>query len=159
MLGFDVQAHKFINAYAAFLKRQGKLPIPGKILIPILCPMLVDDAQADDSASHLQVGLTPSRPAPPRRCLPRTSTGSTSVPPRSPATSTCARPLVLAVSARFTALPRTVEAAPRTTLTPPAASTARSCSRLRRLASWSRMRRREAAASPRPASVTWTVSF
>lgn len=24
------QAHKFINAYAAFLKRQGKLPIPGK---------------------------------------------------------------------------------------------------------------------------------
>lgn len=25
----DVQADKFINAYAAFLKRQGKLPIPG----------------------------------------------------------------------------------------------------------------------------------
>ncbi|KUI61100.1 40S ribosomal protein S19 [Cytospora mali] len=25
----DVDAHKFINAYAAFLKRQGKLPIPG----------------------------------------------------------------------------------------------------------------------------------
>jgi ribosomal protein S19E (S16A) len=24
-----VQAQKFINAYAAFLKRQGKLPIPG----------------------------------------------------------------------------------------------------------------------------------
>lgn len=26
---FDLQSHKFINAYAAFLKRQGKLPIPG----------------------------------------------------------------------------------------------------------------------------------
>lgn len=25
----DVPADKFINAYAAFLKRQGKLPIPG----------------------------------------------------------------------------------------------------------------------------------
>ena len=25
----DVQADKFIEAYAAFLKRQGKLPIPG----------------------------------------------------------------------------------------------------------------------------------
>ncbi|KAK7717682.1 Protein component of the small (40S) ribosomal subunit [Diaporthe eres] len=25
----DVDSHKFINAYAAFLKRQGKLPIPG----------------------------------------------------------------------------------------------------------------------------------
>ena len=25
----DVEADKFINAYAAFLKRQGKLPIPG----------------------------------------------------------------------------------------------------------------------------------
>ncbi|KAG8412048.1 Protein component of the small (40S) ribosomal subunit [Metarhizium acridum] len=25
----DVDAQKFINAYAAFLKRQGKLPIPG----------------------------------------------------------------------------------------------------------------------------------
>jgi hypothetical protein len=25
----DVQADKFINSYAAFLKRQGKLPIPG----------------------------------------------------------------------------------------------------------------------------------
>ncbi|KZF24505.1 40S ribosomal protein S19 [Xylona heveae TC161] len=25
----DVQANKFIDAYAAFLKRQGKLPIPG----------------------------------------------------------------------------------------------------------------------------------
>ncbi|KAL2123810.1 hypothetical protein VTJ04DRAFT_175 [Mycothermus thermophilus] len=25
----DVDAHKFINAYAAFLKRQGKLPVPG----------------------------------------------------------------------------------------------------------------------------------
>lgn len=25
----DLQSHKFINAYAAFLKRQGKLPIPG----------------------------------------------------------------------------------------------------------------------------------
>ena len=25
----DVQADKFIDAYAAFLKRQGKLPIPG----------------------------------------------------------------------------------------------------------------------------------
>ncbi|KAF2458448.1 40S ribosomal protein S19 [Lineolata rhizophorae] len=25
----DVEAHKFINAYADFLKRQGKLPIPG----------------------------------------------------------------------------------------------------------------------------------
>jgi len=25
----DVEAHKFIDAYAAFLKRQGKLPIPG----------------------------------------------------------------------------------------------------------------------------------
>ncbi|KAL6702801.1 Protein component of the small (40S) ribosomal subunit [Coniothyrium glycines] len=25
----DVEAQKFINAYAAFLKRQGKLPIPG----------------------------------------------------------------------------------------------------------------------------------
>ncbi|KAK2605674.1 hypothetical protein N8I77_008496 [Diaporthe amygdali] len=26
---FDLQSHKFINAYAAFLKRQGKLAIPG----------------------------------------------------------------------------------------------------------------------------------
>ncbi|RKU44148.1 40S ribosomal protein S19 [Coniochaeta pulveracea] len=25
----DVDSHKFINAYAAFLKRQGKLPVPG----------------------------------------------------------------------------------------------------------------------------------
>ncbi|KAK1769037.1 putative 40S ribosomal protein S19 [Phialemonium atrogriseum] len=25
----DVDSHKFINAYAAFLKRQGKLPLPG----------------------------------------------------------------------------------------------------------------------------------
>ncbi|KAI7788091.1 40s ribosomal protein s19 [Diaporthe eres] len=25
----DVDSHKFINAYAAFLKRQGKMPIPG----------------------------------------------------------------------------------------------------------------------------------
>jgi len=25
----DVQADKFIDAYAAFLKRQGRLPIPG----------------------------------------------------------------------------------------------------------------------------------
>ena len=25
----QLQAHKFIEAYAAFLKRQGKLPIPG----------------------------------------------------------------------------------------------------------------------------------
>lgn len=25
-----IQAQKFINAYSAFLKRQGKLPIPGK---------------------------------------------------------------------------------------------------------------------------------
>lgn len=29
MVFFDLQSHKFINAYAAFLKRQGKLPIPG----------------------------------------------------------------------------------------------------------------------------------
>lgn len=28
----DLQSHKFINAYAAFLKRQGKLPIPGMLL-------------------------------------------------------------------------------------------------------------------------------
>lgn len=25
----DVDAHKFVSAYAAFLKRQGKLPVPG----------------------------------------------------------------------------------------------------------------------------------
>jgi small subunit ribosomal protein S19e len=30
----DVDAQKFINAYAAFLKRQGKLPIPGMSLQP-----------------------------------------------------------------------------------------------------------------------------
>lgn len=29
VFSFDLQSHKFINAYAAFLKRQGKLPIPG----------------------------------------------------------------------------------------------------------------------------------
>ena len=28
-----VQAQKFITSYAAFLKRQGKLPIPGKFLV------------------------------------------------------------------------------------------------------------------------------
>lgn len=27
----DVDAQKFIEAYAAFLKRQGKLPIPGML--------------------------------------------------------------------------------------------------------------------------------
>ena len=25
----SLQSHKFINAYAGFLKRQGKLPVPG----------------------------------------------------------------------------------------------------------------------------------
>lgn len=29
VFSLDLQSHKFINAYAAFLKRQGKLPIPG----------------------------------------------------------------------------------------------------------------------------------
>jgi len=26
-----LKAHKFVAAYAAFLKRQGKLPVPGKL--------------------------------------------------------------------------------------------------------------------------------
>jgi hypothetical protein len=32
----DVDAQKFINAYAAFLKRQGKLPVPGMFIQPRL---------------------------------------------------------------------------------------------------------------------------
>lgn len=32
-MGLCDQAQKFINAYAAFLKRQGKLPIPGACLV------------------------------------------------------------------------------------------------------------------------------
>jgi hypothetical protein len=27
----DVDAQKFVEAYAAFLKRQGKLPVPGRL--------------------------------------------------------------------------------------------------------------------------------
>lgn len=34
MTDADFQAQKFINAYSAFLKRQGKLPIPG-LLKPV----------------------------------------------------------------------------------------------------------------------------
>lgn len=30
-MGVCLQAQKFINAYSAFLKRQGKLPIPGML--------------------------------------------------------------------------------------------------------------------------------
>lgn len=33
-MGLACQAQKFINAYAAFLKRQGKLPIPGTSAAP-----------------------------------------------------------------------------------------------------------------------------
>jgi len=28
-MGVFIKAHKFVAAYAAFLKRQGKLPVPG----------------------------------------------------------------------------------------------------------------------------------
>jgi hypothetical protein len=30
-----LKAHKFVAAYAAFLKRQGKLPVPGKLTVPL----------------------------------------------------------------------------------------------------------------------------
>lgn len=33
MLTVLKQAQKFINAYSAFLKRQGKLPIPGTLIV------------------------------------------------------------------------------------------------------------------------------
>ena len=39
------QSHKFINAYAAFLKRQGKLPVPGESNQPLMDPAI----------SHLRV--------------------------------------------------------------------------------------------------------
>lgn len=36
---FVIQPHKFTNAYAAFLKRQGKLPVPGMLLeFPLRTP-------------------------------------------------------------------------------------------------------------------------
>lgn len=146
---FLCQAQKFITAYAAFLKRQGKLPIPGMYFAPV--------QHNDVPANTAQVGLIPSRLVLPASSLPRTLTGSTSAPPLSPATSTSARPLVSAVSARSTVPPRTAVLPPATTSMPPAPSTARSSRPSRRLVSSSRMRRRAAAASPRPVSVIWTV--
>jgi len=105
-----------------------------------------------------QVGLTPSRPAQPRSSPLNQSTGSTSAPPRSPATSTCAKPSVSAVSAKSTAAHATADPAHPTTSMPLVPSTARSCKRLRRSVSWSRMRTREDDALRRVDREIWTVS-
>jgi len=32
LIGVQQKAHKFVAAYSAFLKRQGKLPVPGEYI-------------------------------------------------------------------------------------------------------------------------------
>ena len=59
----DVDAQKFINAYAAFLKRQGKLQIPGLSLQTITKEKKKkrEDQESTNLKDYYQAGLTPSR--------------------------------------------------------------------------------------------------
>jgi len=79
--------------------------------------------------SHDQVGLTPSRRALQRNSPLNPSIGSTSALLPSPATSTSAKPSVLADFERSTAQLATVAPDHLTMLTLPEVSTARSCKR------------------------------
>merc|ERR1712000_790869 len=90
----DVDAQKFIVAYADFLKRQGKLQI--------------------------QVGLILSRPHTPTNFLLNLLTGSTFELPLLPDMSTSENPSAWAASEKSTAAQRTVVQDPRTTLMRPA---------------------------------------
>lgn len=145
-----------------FLEETGKAPHPRYVFSLPNPPSQQHEATKlfsnEHWLMHSQVGLTRSRPAPPRSSHRSRSTGTTFAPRPSPATSTSARPSVLAVFARSTDPPATVARAHPTTSMPPAPLTARSCSPWRRSVSSSRMRTREAAGSPSPASVIWTVS-
>lgn len=161
-----MQAQKFINAYSAFLKRQGKLPIPGMNIAHLLTLshlFKLPSCNPADSANvvmltYFKVGLIPSRPVQPRSSHLNPSTGFTFVPPPSLVTSTSAKPSVSVVYERFTDLPATVDPAHRITLMLPEALIVRLCKLLRRLVSWSRMRTREVAVSHNPDSVIWIVS-
>jgi hypothetical protein len=119
--------------------------------------MLSKQRLASEYLTPSQVGSTPSRPAQQRSSPLNQSTGSTSEPPPSPATSTSAKPSVSAVSAKSMAAHATAVLAHPTTSMPPAPSTAKPCKLSRRSVSWSRMRIREDDALPRVDREIWTV--
>lgn len=144
------QAQKFIVAYSEFLKRQGKLPIPGTFLLHITQPFAKSYASIPPSHSPhaltqfdlYQAGSILSRPPILTNSLLNLSTGSTSVPPASLATSTCARPSASVAYEKPMAARKTAAAGHRTMSTLPGPLTGKYCRRWRRSVLWSKMRRR-----------------